>query len=81
MKGFGENLKKERELAGLTQSKMARLLGIKQQQLSRWECDKVEPTLYYITRIVRLLNIPFEDLIDGLEMQERFDLYNDRQGL
>ena len=81
MKGFGENLKKERELADLTQSEMARLLGIKQQQLSRWECDKVEPTLYYIARIVRLLNIPFEDLIDGLEMQERFDLYNDRQGL
>ena len=67
MEGFGKNLKQERELAGLTQSALARLLGVKQQQVSRWECDKVEPTLYYITRIIRILNIPFEDLVDGLE--------------
>ena len=67
MKGFGRNLKKERELAGLTQAQLARTLGVKQQQVSQWEGDKVEPTLYYIVRLVKTLNIPFEDLIEDID--------------
>lgn len=67
MKTFGENLKKERQLAGLTQGDLAQAIGVKQQQVSQWECDKVEPTLYNIIAIVRVLGITFEDLIDGID--------------
>ena len=63
MNSFGENLKNERSLAGLSQSEFAKLLGTTQQRISEWERDKVEPTLSNIVAILRVLNIPFEDLI------------------
>lgn len=66
-KTFGENLKNERKLCGLTQTQLADRLGIKQQQLSEWERDKVEPTLYNILAIIRALDTTFEDLVDGIE--------------
>ena len=61
---FGENLKFERQQAELSQSELAAKIGVKQQQLSQWECDKVEPTLYNIIAILKILNIAFEDLVD-----------------
>lgn len=66
MKTFGENLKNERVQAGLTQAELAQKIGVKQQQLSQWECDKVEPTLSNIVAILKALNIGFEDLVDEL---------------
>ena len=67
MKSFGENLKNERRLCGLTQTQLADRLGIKQQQLSEWERNRVEPTLYNILAIIRALDTTFEDLVDGIE--------------
>lgn len=67
MKSFGENLKKERLLAGLTQGELAVAIGVKQQQVSQWERNKVEPTLYNIVAIIKVLGVSFEDLIDGVE--------------
>lgn len=66
-KSFGKNLKRERKLSGLTQQQLADKLGIKQQQLSEWECDKVEPTLYNIVALIGALGVSFEDLVDGIE--------------
>ena len=71
MKGFGANLKSERIAAGLSQTEMARLLGVKQQQLSQWECDKVEPTLYNIAMILKILDVRFEDLMDGVDISDK----------
>lgn len=67
MKTFGENLKNERQLAGFTQRDLAKAINVKQQQVSQWECNKVEPTLYNIVAIIKALNISFEDLIDDIE--------------
>lgn len=66
MKTFGENLKYERIMRGLTQTELANRLGIKQQQISEWECDKVEPTLYNILALIRALNTDFDELTDGM---------------
>ena len=66
-KSFGKNLKRERKLSGLTQQQLADKLGIKQQQLSEWECDRVEPTLYNIVALLDALGVSFEDLVDGIE--------------
>ena len=70
MKGFGKNLKTERLNAGLSQAQLAQIIGVKQQQLSQWECDKVEPTLYNIVLLLRALHISFEDLTDGIDLQD-----------
>ena len=38
-----------------------------QQRVSEWECNKVEPSLYNILRIIKVLNTSFEELTDGIE--------------
>lgn len=41
-------------------------MGIKQQQLSRWEKDKIEPAVSSIVAIAKALDVDFNDLFDGL---------------
>ncbi len=67
MKSFGENLKYERKIAGLTQQQLADKMGIKQQQLSRWERDEIEPAVSSIVAIAKALDVSFDDLFDGIE--------------
>lgn len=62
---FGENLKRERIAAGLSQKELAAKIGTTQQLLSRWECGKVEPTLSSIIGIMKALNIKFDELVDA----------------
>ena len=66
MRSFGEKLKFERQQAGLTQAELAEMIGVKQQQLSQWECDKVEPTLSNIVALLKALNVALEDLVEEL---------------
>ncbi len=67
MKTFGENLKQERKLCGLTQQELADKMGISQQQLSQWECNKFEPTVSSIVAIAKALDVSFDELFDGIE--------------
>lgn len=67
MNTFGENLKALRELNKLSQKEFANKLGTTQQRVSEWECNKVEPSLYNILRIIKVLNTTFEELTEGLE--------------
>lgn len=67
MKSFGENLKYERKIAGLTQQQLADKMGIKQQQLSRWERDEIEPAVSSIVAIAKALDVNYDDLFDGIE--------------
>lgn len=67
MKTFGENLRFLRKQNNINQKDFAFKLGTTQQRVSEWECNKVEPTLYNIFRILIVLNITFEELVEGLE--------------
>lgn len=67
MKTFGEKLKTERQNAGLTQAELARIIDVKQQQLSQWECDKVEPTLSNIVALLKALKVNLDDLVEDLD--------------
>ena len=55
-------------MAGFSQKDFAEKLGITQQRVSEWECGKVEPTLYNVIAIIRILDISLEDLIGGIEL-------------
>ena len=66
MKSFGENLKYFRKLNKINQKEFADKMQTTQQRVSEWECDKVEPSLYNIVRILKVFDITFEDLIDGI---------------
>ena len=68
MKTFGENLKEIRQSCKLSQKKFAELMNTSQQRVSEWETDKVEPTLYNIIKMTKILNITFEDLIENISL-------------
>ena len=67
MNTFGNNLKTLRKLNKLNQKDFATLMNTTQQRVSEWECDKVEPSLYNVMKMIKILNTSFEELTDGIE--------------
>ena len=67
MSSFGNNLKNLRKLNKINQREFAKKMQTTQQRVSEWECDKVEPSLYNILKIIRVLNTTFEELTEGIE--------------
>lgn len=67
MKSFGENLRYFRKLNKISQKEFADRMQTTQQRVSEWECDKVEPSLYNIIRILIVFNITFEELTEEIE--------------
>ncbi len=67
MKTFGENLKNLRTTSKLSQKEFAEKLNTTQQRVSEWECNKIEPSLYNIIKILKIFDITFEELIDGVD--------------
>ena len=67
MKTFGNNLKNLRKINKISQQEFALKMSTTQQRVSEWECDKVEPSLYNVIKIIKVLNTSFEELTDGIE--------------
>ncbi len=68
MKTFGENLKSLRKLHNISQKRLAIKMKTTQQRISEWERDKVEPSLYNIMKILKVFEITFEELTEGIEV-------------
>ncbi len=68
MKTFGENLKNLRIANGLSQKAFAEKMQTTQQRVSEWECNKVEPSLYNVIKILRLFDTTFEELTEGIDI-------------
>lgn len=66
MRTFGENLKNLRKQQNISQVDFAKLMQTTQQRVSEWECNKVEPSLYNIIKILNIFNITFEELIEDI---------------
>ena len=69
MATLGTNLKNIRKLNKISQKDFAEKLQTSQQRVSEWECDKVEPSLYNIIKILRVFDITFEELTEEIEIQ------------
>ena len=67
MKTFGENLKNLRTTSKLSQKEFAEKMKTTQQRVSEWECNKVEPSLYNLIRILKIFSVTFEELTEGIE--------------
>jgi len=63
---LGDNIKSLRKLNKLNQKEFANKMQTSQQRVSEWECNKVEPSLYNIVRMLTVLNTTFDELIDGV---------------
>ncbi|MBR3803926.1 MAG: helix-turn-helix transcriptional regulator [Clostridia bacterium] len=67
MKTFGDNLKLLRRQKNLSQSEFAGKMQTTQQRVSEWECNKVEPSLYNIIKMLKVFDITFEELIEDIK--------------
>ena len=62
MKDLGWKIKQSRIALALSQSELAEKLGIKQQVLSRWESNKVKPSMKSIKKLAEALEIDPKEL-------------------
>ena len=67
MTTFGNNLRNLRKIKNISQVEFAKKMQTTQQRVSEWECDKVEPSLYNIIKMLSVLDISFEELVDGIK--------------
>ena len=68
-KGIGQQIKKARISAGLTQKELAEKLGIPYQGIGQWERGVRTPKIETLRRIAKALHVEFLDLLpeDGKE--------------
>ena len=68
---LGENIKNIRVSGGMTQKEFAEKMQTTQQRVSEWELDKVEPSLYNVIRMLKVLGVTFDELTENLEQTKR----------
>jgi transcriptional regulator with XRE-family HTH domain len=61
--GFPEMLKALREKAGITQTELAKRLGVYQSMVARWELGKGEPILSIVKPLADALGVSVETLV------------------
>lgn len=65
-KTFGSNLKSWRIDRGVSQADFATMMNTSQQRVSEWERGRCEPSLYNIIRMLEILSISFEELVENV---------------
>lgn len=61
----GRRIIEARARAGLSQDALARIIGVRQSAISRWESDHREPQLRHLIPLADALGITVESLIPG----------------
>jgi len=64
---FGRNLRRCREQAGLDQTTLATLCGVKQGAVSNWERGKAFPQPTALPKIASILGVTLDDLLQGID--------------
>lgn len=78
--GVSDNIRELRKREGLTQTDLARLLGVTKESVCRWEKGHSAIRDRHITRMTELFNVRRDDLLgDGMGLATRASL--NRQGL
>ena len=73
MNNIGQRIKQLRKKNDFTQEKLADLLGVTYQSVSKWECGTTMPDLAMIAPLARLLQVSADELlgIKSVEQDER----------
>lgn len=66
MQNFGENLKKYRKEAKISQDELASRMGITPQAVSKWECGLSYPDITLIVSLADLFGITADELLRGV---------------
>jgi len=59
-----DNLKTLRRMTGLNQRQLADELGVSVKTVSHWEVGYSEPSLSMLSRLRRVLNVEYDDLLE-----------------
>jgi len=70
MNNIGQRIKQLRKKNDLTQEKLADLLGVTYQSVSKWECGTTMPDLAMIVPLARVLHVSTDDLL-GMKPAEQ----------
>lgn len=66
-KKFGQFVSKKRTELGMTQSKLASLIGNNAQNISRLERGEVSTTLFWLTMLAKAFEVKLSELIEEFE--------------
>lgn len=80
-KNFGKNLQKYRKYKGLTQEKLAELVGVDVTSISAIETGKYFPSADNLAKIVEVLQIQFVDLFEFESLNSEEEIFSDIIGL
>ena len=71
---FGNNIQNLRKFKNLSQEKLAEMVGVSRQSISKWECNEDYPSWNKIPILCRIFNCSIEDLISNEELGKIMDL-------
>lgn len=60
---FSTNLKFIREQKGLSQNKLANMVGVNQTTIARWEAQEIVPSIDNVEDVANVLNISLPDIL------------------
>ena len=70
---ISDNIKRLRENSGLSQSALARKLGVTRASVNAWEMELSAPTAQYLVALAQLFHTTTDDIL-GLESEEQIVL-------
>lgn len=59
----GKRIKLARELAGLTQEKLAEIIGVSRTAIVRWESGETDPTIDHLIAMTKVLKVSADYLL------------------
>lgn len=74
---IGQNIKRFRKNADMTQEELAEMLSISSQAVSRWETDSAMPDISLLPALVSIFGVTSDELlgIDTIHVQEKAETY------
>lgn len=70
---LGDNLKKARKTAGMTQKELADQLQVYQKDISRWEGNVLVPNTLTFMEICRVLHASADDILELNDIDTRVE--------
>lgn len=71
---LGNNLKKYRKETHLTQVELAKKIGAAQNDIHRWEADKVIPSIENLKKLSIALNVSVDNLLFTIKEKKKFKI-------
>ncbi len=62
-----DNIKNLRMVSGMSQRQLAELLCVSHKTISHWEKGYTEPPIAMLSKMKKVFNVSYEELIDGID--------------